>query len=150
MSSTNSVVFANLGYQDARAAIRFLIAAFGFEEIAVYDVGDSIGHAELRWPGGGKIMLHSAEAGCSIADITARSADRHGYPGFSVHTDTNEPETLFERAVAAGARVIRPVEQSPFGTRGFVVADPEGLYWSFGTKLPKLLRDREGRWRPEL
>jgi hypothetical protein len=50
--------------------------------------------------------------------------------------------------VQAGAAVVRPVEDSPYGTRGFVVRDLEGLYWSFGTALPKLTRDAQGRWQP--
>ena len=144
----NSCVWPNLGYRDAPAAIRFVAAAFGFEVAAVYerDADGHIGHAELRWPGGGGVVLHSAE-GDSVADLQARRA-AGGYPAYSIHVATSEPDGLFERAVAAGAKVVREVEDSPYGTRGFVVSDPEGLYWSFGTPLPDLQRDDEGRWRP--
>jgi hypothetical protein len=38
--------------------------------------------------------------------------------------------------------------ESPLGTRGFGVSDPEGMYWSFGTLLPRLIRDERGRLRP--
>jgi uncharacterized glyoxalase superfamily protein PhnB len=147
----NANVFPNLGYRDARAAIRFLIEAFGFEEVAVYD-GEregSIGHADLRWPAGGAVSLHSAEPGGStVADLAARVAAADGYPAFSVHVTTDEPDALFERAVAAGAEIVREVEDSPHGPRGFVVRDPEGLYWSFATPLPRLARDEHGQWRP--
>ena len=53
----NALLWPNLGYRDARAAIRFLVTAFGFEEVVVYDGedGDTVGHAELRWPGGGGV-----------------------------------------------------------------------------------------------
>jgi uncharacterized glyoxalase superfamily protein PhnB len=53
-------LWPNLGYGDAPAAIRFLVTAFGFEEVAVYPAGsaDTIGHAMLRWPGGGFVTLH--------------------------------------------------------------------------------------------
>ena len=140
-------VWPNVGYRDAAAAVHFLKAAFGFEEVAVYDLPDgSIGHAQLRWPGGGGVTLHSAERGRHSTIELARTADDGGYPAFSVHVDVDDPDALFARAVAAGARVVRPVETSPFGTRGFVVADPEGLYWSFGTPLPRLARDAGGRW----
>jgi uncharacterized glyoxalase superfamily protein PhnB len=145
----NTFLFPNLGYRDARAAIDFLVAAFGFEEVAVYE-GEkegTVGHAELRWPAGGGITLHTAERS-SVADLTARAGADGGYPAYSVHVGTDEPDALFERAVAAGATVVRGVTDAPLGTRGFVVSDPEGLYWSFGTSLPRLVRDEHGKWRP--
>jgi len=93
--------------------------------------------------------FHSADpAGGSIADLASSAAAKGGYPSYSVHIATDEPDALFARAVAAGARVVREVHDFPFGTRGFVVSDPEGLYRSFGTPLPKLVRDASGQWRP--
>jgi uncharacterized glyoxalase superfamily protein PhnB len=147
----NGSLKPNLGYRDAPAVIRFLISAFGFEEVVIYHGAnsDAIGHAELRWPGGGSLTLHTAAPSTSIARLTSLESASGDYPAFSVHIDTGEPDALFARAVAAGAKVIRPVEDSPMGTRGFVVADPEGLYWSFGTPLPELPRDERGRWRPK-
>lgn len=145
-------VFPSLGYRDARAAIEFLVKAFGFETVAVYPVesGDSIGHAELRWPAGGRITLHSTPAkGTPMAELTSLATASGGYPAFSIHVDTDDPDALCERAVAAGAKVIREVEDSPYGTRGFIVSDPEGLYWSFGTPLPTLVREGTGKWVPQ-
>src|SRR3954447_21183075 len=57
-----AVVWPTLRYADARAAIRFLVDAFGFEETACYpgQTEDVVAHAELRWPTGGGIMLGSA------------------------------------------------------------------------------------------
>lgn len=94
------------------------------------------------------VALYSAEPGrTSIADLAAKAADG-GYPAYSVHVETDEPDPLFARAVAAGAAVVREIADSPMRTRGFVVRDPEGLFWSFGTPLPRLVRDAEGQWRP--
>ena len=84
----------------------------------------------------------------SIADLATWAAAGGGYPPYSVHIDTDEPDALFARAIAAGATVVQELHDSPLGTRGFVVCDPEGLYWSFGTLLPRLVRDTHGRWRP--
>ncbi len=127
-------VWPNLAYKDAKAAIQFLVDALGFEAVAVYerDPEGSVAHAELRWPGGGGVMIHTTGA----------------YPPYSIHVATSDPDALFERVVAAGAKVVREVEDSPVGTRGFIVSDPEGLYWSFGTPLPALERDDGGHWRP--
>ena len=147
----NAPIRINLGYRDARAAIHFLVEAFGFREAVAYDNSDdSIGYAELEWPAGGLVTIHSAEPGKSaVAELAAGARRDGGYPAYSIHIDVDAPDALFTRAVAAGASVIRKVTDSPqHGTRGFVVADPEGLYWSFGTPLPRLERGPDGRWQP--
>ena len=45
-------VWPTLRARDARALIRFLVDAFGFEETVVYGEGDRVYHAELAWPPG--------------------------------------------------------------------------------------------------
>ncbi len=138
-----------LGYRDPAAAIRFLVAALGFVEGPIHDDGTIIRHAELTWPGGGTVHLHTAE-GNSIADLAERASADGGYPGVSIHIDVEDPDPFYQRAIAAGARVVRELQDSPHGvgTRGFIVADPEGLYWSVGTPLPELGKTRDGRWVP--
>jgi hypothetical protein len=42
----------------------------------------------------------------------------------------------FERAQAAGARVVYPPEDTEWGTRRYRVLDPEGYEWSFGNYQP--------------
>ena len=141
-------VSPNLGYRDADAAIRFLVDAFGFELVARYDGPSpgSIAFAQLRWHEGGGIMIYSAPAGRrSVADLAVESAD--GYPAFSVHVDTRDPDAVHARATAAGAVIQRELQDSPVGTRGFIARDTEGLFWSFGTPLQTLVKTEEG-WSP--
>jgi uncharacterized glyoxalase superfamily protein PhnB len=40
---------------------------------------------------------------------------------------------LFARATAAGATVVRAPRDEDYGSRDFVVRDPEGVFWCFGT-----------------
>lgn len=51
----HTIVWPNLRYRDAPAAIRFLETASGFEGVVAHtaDTDSVITHAELRWPGGG-------------------------------------------------------------------------------------------------
>jgi uncharacterized glyoxalase superfamily protein PhnB len=120
-------VWPTLRARDARALIRFLVDAFGFEETVVYGDGDIVHHAQLSWPPGGGIMLGSA-----------------GQPGaedpwplqpgaFGAYVVTDDPDGLFARAKAAGAEVTTELHETDYGSRDFAVRDPEGNRWSFGT-----------------
>ena len=37
------------------------------------------------------------------------------------------------RCTGLGAEVVRELHDTPYGSRDFVVRDPEGNVWSFGT-----------------
>ncbi len=117
-------VWPTLSARDARALIRFLVDAFGFEETVVYGEGDTVNHAELSWPPGGGVMLGSAT-----------SADPgHLAPGsFRGYVVCDNPDDLFAQAVKHGAVVVRELNDTDYGSREFAVLDPEGNHWSFGT-----------------
>jgi uncharacterized glyoxalase superfamily protein PhnB len=51
----------------------------------------------------------------------------------SVYIVAEDVDALFARATAAGAKVLRELADTDYGSRDFVVADPEGVIWSFGT-----------------
>ncbi len=124
-------VWPTLRARDARGLIRFLVEAFGFEETAVYGdqpdgSGEVVVHAELAWPLGGGVMLGSARSGPDDA-----WALTPGTAGCYVVTD--DPDALHDRAVAAGAEVLQPLDDTDHGSRDFAVRDPEGNRWSFGT-----------------
>lgn len=113
-------VWPCLTYADPHAAIRFLVDGLGFEQTALHDSDGTVSHAELRWPTGGGVMLggHSKWVPAGVGLV------------YLVHDD---PDTLFARAVAAGAVVERGLADLDYGSREFMVRDPEGVYWSVGT-----------------
>ena len=119
-------VWPTLQARDARALIRFLVEAFGFEETAVYGEGDHVDHAELAWPPGGGVMLGSVKQRPEGGGATPPGA-------FGAYVVTDEPDALVARATAAGARVTRELQVTDYGSRDFAVLDPEGNTWSFGT-----------------
>ena len=45
-------------------------------------------------------------------------------------------DQVFERAVAAGAKVIQPLTDTDYGSHAFTVADYEGNHWHLGTYDP--------------
>ena len=125
MSSTpQPQVWPTLRARDARALIRFLVEAFGFEETVVYADGEVVHHAQLSWPEGGGIMLGSVREGQDSATD----------PGaFGAYVVTGEPDALHARARAAGAEITSEPHDTDYGSRDFSARDPEGNRWSFGT-----------------
>lgn len=116
-------------YRDAPSGMRFLVDAFGFEQTAAYfdeDDPSVVVHAELRVPGGGGVMTGSSGAG--EPPFTERPTGVA-----SVYIGVADPDSLYSRATRAGAEVVRPLRDEPYGSRGFTVSDPEGNLWSFGT-----------------
>lgn len=122
-------VYPALRYRDARAAIDWLGVAFGFEVNVVHDgPGETVAHAQLL-AGDGLVMLGSEPA--------------EPDPQFGVHAGTEwtyvsvaDPDALHERAIAAGAQIARPLEDTDYGSREFSARDLEGNLWSFGTYAP--------------
>ncbi len=123
-SMTNAPsVWPGLLCTDARATIHFLVEAFGFVETIVVpgEQDGEIMHAE-----GGIVMIGSDDRRGEFAD--------HNRPGTnSLYVVTDHPDEVFARATAAGAQVVRDMEDTDYGSRGFTARDPEGNLWSFGT-----------------
>lgn len=116
-------------FRDAETMMRWLTAV-GFTEHATYrDEQDPtvVAHAEWLWSGGGGIMFGTARPDGAV--------DNPG--GSAAYLVTDDPDGLFERAVAAGATVLRPMVDQDYGGRGGSVADPEGNHWSFGSYQPR-------------
>lgn len=116
-------VWGTLQARDARALIDFLVS-LGFHPTAVYGEGDRVDHAQLDWPEGGGVMLGSHKP-------DGAWSREPGAAGFYVVTA--DPQSVHDRAVAAGAEITRPPQATDYGSTEFALRDPEGNLWSFGT-----------------
>jgi uncharacterized glyoxalase superfamily protein PhnB len=126
-------VFPTLSYDDAKAALDFLVEAFGAERHAVYAADDgTIQHAELRF-GNGLVMFGSAKG-------EARATRGGGRGIYIVVADADEHCV---RAREAGAEITREVFDTEYGSREYAAKDPEGNSWYFGTYQP-FAYDHEG------
>jgi uncharacterized glyoxalase superfamily protein PhnB len=122
---SHPTVYPTLVYEDANAAIDFLIAAFGADRHAVYGDDGTIQHAELRL-GNGLVMFGSSGP--------EAQATRGG--GGGVYVVVEEPDILCGRARDAGAEIVREPFDTDYGSRDFSAKDPEGNVWHFGTYQP--------------
>jgi uncharacterized glyoxalase superfamily protein PhnB len=120
------MIIPALKCDDAHAAIDFLTRAFGFERHAVYENDEGlVAHAELRC-GAGWVMLGDRRAG---------SADFPSGPA-TIYVVVEDTDAHHERAVAAGAEIVRPLTDQDYGSREYAAKDPGGNVWSFGTYAP--------------
>ena len=126
-----------VAYEDAAAAIDWLVDAFGFAERGERYLMDdgTVGHAELEYEG--EIVTVATpnadyqspgthRASCAAA---ARWLDNPWVvDGLMVLVD--DLDAHHARAVGAGANVIRPLEDGPVG-RLYTAEDLEGHRWMF-------------------
>lgn len=108
-------------------AIRAWLTALGFDEgvCVLEDDGQAVMHSEMLWPEGGRVMVSSAEKSDTTFAVPVG--------GGSCYVVCDDPDAVLARASALGAHVVRPMEESDYGSRGFSLADAEGNRWSFGT-----------------
>jgi uncharacterized glyoxalase superfamily protein PhnB len=114
-------------YTDAKAAIDWLVDAFGFERGSVSEGPEgTVAHAELTF-GTGMIMV-GQRTGSATAMPDAND--------WRVYVAVDDVDAHHARAVAAGAEVIMPLTDQPYGSREYGARDLEGNPWSFGTYRP--------------
>lgn len=135
MADSRSSVIPAFRYRDAPAAIEWLCNVLGFTRHAVYEgAGGEINHAELAL-GGGMIMLGSMKD-----DEHGRRFKSPGELGGaetgSAYIVVPDADVVYARAQAAGATIVRALQDMPYGSREFAVQDPEGHTWSVGTYDP--------------
>lgn len=117
-------ITAYLAVVDTAAALDFYTAAFGGvrrgEPITMPD--GRIGHAEIAL--GDSVLMMADE----FPELGLAAPVSRGGPSQSLVLEVADPDAVVDRAIVAGARLERPVADSPYG-RGGVVVDPSGHRW---------------------
>ncbi len=52
-----------------------------------------------------------------------------------IHLQVADPDAVAEQAVAAGARIVFPIADQPYGLRQGRIEDPYGHHWLVGRPL---------------
>ncbi len=104
-------------------AIAFYKEAFGAKEVLCIAHDGKVGHAELEI-GAARIMLCD-----EFPDHDALSPQTIGGTPVMIHLYVTDVDAFTARAVEAGLRVLRPVEDQFYGDRGGKFEDPFGHRW---------------------
>jgi PhnB protein len=123
----------------AAKAIDFYQRAFGATEAFRLPMGDRVGHAEIRI-GGGVVMLAD-----EMPDMGHKSPQALGGTPVSLMFYVPDVDATFARAVAAGGKVIKPVQDQFYGDRSGTLADPFGHVWTVATHVEDVAPDEMDR-----
>ena len=137
-------VIPYLHVDGANAAIDFYTRVLGAKErMTMPGPEGKVGHAELSI-GDSLIMLAD-----EFPDMGARGPRSLGGSPVTVHVYVEDVDATFERAIDAGATVLRPVENKFYGDRGGEFEDPYGHRWSIATHVedvsPEEMQRRMGQ-----
>ena len=125
VTAIRQTAMPRLRIKDAAAAIEFYKKAFGAQEkMRFEDERFRIAHAEIQI-GNAVIVL-------------AEESLEYGFPGpqtlggspISLDIFVDDCDAGVERAVAAGAQIVRPVQDQFYGRRTGTLADPFGYHWT--------------------
>jgi len=112
----------------ATQAIEYYKAVFGATEVMrMPDPSGRIGHAELKI-GDSHIMLAD-----EFPEMNYRAPVMDGSSPVSILLYVEDVDSIVERAVAAGAKILKPVQDQFYGDRSGFIQDPFGHLWGVAT-----------------
>ena len=123
-------VTPHLCIQGAAKALEFYKEAFGAVEIMRFPQPDGkIGHAEMQI-GDSKIMLSD-----EYPEMDYLSPKSRGGASVSLMLYVEDVDAVVARAAAAGATILRPVQNQFYGDRTGSIEDPFGHCWHVATHV---------------
>jgi PhnB protein len=135
-----------------------LIVRDGLRAMAWYQ--EALGATELSRfvdPVKGFLAHGEIQIGSSRLFLAEEAPDWHnlspfltGGPSASIALEVDDVDAVVAQAIAAGARLERPVEQKFYGERSGVVVDPFGHRWDIATRTESLSPEEMQRRYEEL
>ncbi|MEK6321164.1 MAG: VOC family protein [Acidobacteriota bacterium] len=118
-----------LTVKDAASAMEFYKNVFGAKEsMRLAEPDGRIGHAEMQI-GNSQIMISD-----EYPEIDVLGPQSRGGSTVGLHLYVEDVDAVFDKAVAAGAKVVRPVSDQFYGDRSGKLADPFGHVWFVSTR----------------
>lgn len=123
-STDGQTLRVHMTVHDANEAIAFYGRAFGAaEQFRLVEPSGRVGHAEIRI-GDSIVMLND-----EYPDFGAKSPAATGGSPVAFHIRVPDADRAVERAVKAGATLVREVQDQFYGDRSGMVACPYGYRW---------------------
>ncbi|MFV0444206.1 MAG: VOC family protein [Planctomycetaceae bacterium] len=117
----------------ASDAIQFYERAFNARErMRLTLPGGLIGHAEMQF-GDSVVMLADENPDWEVLGPSA-----FGGTPVSIHLYVTNVDQLFQQAVDAGAKVLKPLQNQFYGDRSGFLEDPFGHRWSLAQRVEEV------------
>ncbi len=114
----------------AAAALDYYKNAFGAEELMrMGGPGGKVMHAEIQI-GDSRIMMAD-----EFPEMGAKSPKTLGGSPMSLCLYVTDADSMFNRAIAAGGTVVRPLANQFYGDRSGTLTDPFGHQWTVATHV---------------
>lgn len=124
----------------ANAAIEFYETVLGAtERVRMGAPQGKVGHAELQI--GDSLLMLADE----FPEMGTRSPKALGGTPVTINLYVEDVDAVFGRAVQAGAKVLRPIENQFYGDRAGQFEDPFGHRWSIATHVEDVPPDEMER-----
>jgi PhnB protein len=118
-----------LTVKDARAVVEFYKKAFGATEISRQSTPAGQFIIEMSLEGERFYAVDENPAGFNLSPTTL------GGTSVRMSLIVADPDAVADRAVTAGAKIVFPIADQPYGMRQGRIADPEGHHWLIGKPL---------------
>lgn len=128
---------------NASEALDFYARAFGAQEaFRLTDPAGRVGHAHMTVGDSAFMLADEHPEWGALSPVTL------GGSPITLHLEVADADAAAERAVEAGATLLRPVEDQFHGNRSGMVADPYGHRWFLSQQLEEI-RPQEMQQRYE-
>lgn len=129
MASLETSITPALTVRDGAEAVDFYVRAFGAVEVLRTTNAPGQIVAELEIEGARFLVVDEAPSAFNLSPETL-----HG-TSVRLSLQVADPDAVAERAIAAGATIVFPIADQPYGLRQGRVADPFGHHWLIGRPL---------------
>ena len=139
---TSSKIIPRLFCRDPAAEIDFCKTAFGATELNRRPGPDgSVAHALLTISGE-MVMIES-----EYPSLPSRAPQADGTSPVVIFVYVESVDQAIDRAVAAGAKILIPIQNQFWGDRIGWIMDPAGHVWTVATRIEETSADeRTERW----
>ena len=118
--------------QKCRKAIDWICNAFGFEKhLIVEGENNTIAHAQLTY--GNSMIMLSSENENEYGKLVKTSESLNGNNTQTPYIVVEKIDEHYEKAVAAGAKILIEIKDEEYGGRGYTCKDTEEYIWNFGS-----------------
>jgi uncharacterized glyoxalase superfamily protein PhnB len=126
-------LYVYLRARSADKAAAFYKDVFGAaEKFRLTEPSGRVGHLELDIAG--TVLMLSDE----FPEFDIHAPDPAAPATFCIHLHVDDADAMIAKAVAAGARLIRPAQDHFYGERSGTIRDPFGYDWLIGHAIEQV------------